>query len=497
MLKTLLTFFYCAITIGVLSQEHRIKIIHADNTYVDDVKYPDATIFSGNVHVQHQGITLTCSKAIQYKKENIIHAIGNVIINQGDTIVQYSNFSKYNGDTKFAYSWGNVKLKDKTVEISTDTLNFDRVTQVLYYNDNGTILDGENTLKSKLGNYYLETKKFTAQNHVKLTNPKYTLTSEHLDYYTNTKIAYLFGPSTIKTKESTIYSERGFYNTQTDIAHFIKNAKFKSKTQTVEGDSIYYNKNMGFSSASGHVVVTDSLNKVITKGGYAENYKAKDSSIVVDKAMAIIISDKDSLYIHADTLIMSGVEKKRVLRAFHRVKFFKPNLQGKCDSIFSDDATGLTTMFKNPVLWANKSQITGDIIHFTKDLATGKLDSLKVLNNAFIVQKDSAGFNQIKGRDILGKFIENDLQDVDVVGNSEVLYYVRDDLNKLIGINKSTCSYIQFKLKDGEIQTVKFITSPDGSTYPLSQLPENVRLLRGYIWRETEQPLTKEDIFKD
>ncbi|PIR12632.1 MAG: hypothetical protein COV50_07980, partial [Flavobacteriales bacterium CG11_big_fil_rev_8_21_14_0_20_35_7] len=152
MLKTLLTFFYCAITIGVLSQEHRIKIIHADNTYVDDVKYPDATIFSGNVHVQHQGITLTCSKAIQYKKENIIHAIGNVIINQGDTIVQYSNFSKYNGDTKFAYSWGNVKLKDKTVEISTDTLNFDRVTQVLYYNDNGTILDGENTLKSKLGN---------------------------------------------------------------------------------------------------------------------------------------------------------------------------------------------------------------------------------------------------------------------------------------------------------------------------------------------------------
>ena len=36
----------------------------------------------------------------------------------------------------------------------------------------------------------------------------------------------------------------------------------------------------------------------------------------------------------------------------------------------------------------------------------------------------------------------------------------------------------------------------DGKTYPPSLFPENDRRIKGFIWRETEQPKTKEDIFK-
>jgi lipopolysaccharide export system protein LptA len=496
MLKTYFLLIFSLMTLCVFSQEKRIKIVHADNTFVDEAKYPGATILLGNVHVIHQGISLKCKKAIQYKKTNFLKAIGNVIINQGDTIRQTSNYTNYDGNTKLATSWGNVRLKDKSVLLLTDTLNFDRNNQILFYNDNGTIIDSANTLKSKVGYYHLESKKFVATKNVILTNKKYILTSEHLNYYTNSKVAYLYGPSTIKSDESTIYCERGFYDTKKDVAHFLKNAKIISKNQTIKGDSIYYNKPMSFSSATGNVTVIDSTNNTITKGGYAEYYELKDSSLVVKRAMSIIISDTDSLFIHGDTLLLTGRKENRKIRAFHNVKFYKPNLQGKCDSIYSDGSTGITTMFKNPVLWANESQITGDTIIFTKDLITDKLDSLKVFKNGFIVQKDSAGFNQIKGRFIKGKFIENDLKKVDVIGNSEVLYYLRDDDEKLIGINKSTCSEIQFILKKGEIQTVKFITSPDGTTYPESKLPKNVRKLRGFIWREEEQPKSKEDIFK-
>jgi len=389
-----------------------------------------------------------------------------------------------------------VSLTDSKVKLLTDTLNFDRNKQILYYTDNGTIIDSVNTLKSEIGNYNLESKKFIAKNNVTLVNPDYTLTSNNLDYYTNSKVAYLFGPSTIKSKGSTIYSERGFYNTKTDIAHFIKNAKIISKNQIIEGDSIYYNKALGFSSATGNVVVTDSINKTITSGGYAENFEKKDSSLISDRPVAIIINEKDSLFLRADTILIVGKTKNRIIKGFHRVKFYKSDMQGKCDSIVSNDSTGITTMYKNPILWANTSQITGKIIHFTKDKVTKKLDSLKVLGDALIVQKDSAGYNQIKGRRILGKFTDNDLKDVDVIGNSEVLYYVRDDNNKLVGINKSSCSYIQFKLKKGDIQTVKFMISPDGITYPLSKLPKNARLLKGFIWRDKERPKTKIDIYR-
>jgi len=496
MLKTFIIFYCCLAAISTLAQEKRLKIIHADNTYVDEVKYPGATILSGNVKVSHQGIIVTCKKAIQYKRKNKLKAIGNVIINQGDSIIQRSQYADYYADKKLAISWGNVSLTDRKVKLLTDTLNFDRNRQILYYTDTGTIIDSANTLKSKMGNYNLESKKFIAKNNVILINPDYTLTSNHLDYFTNSKVAYIYGPSTIKSKESTIYSERGFYNTKTDIAHFIKNAKIIGKNQIIEGDSIYYDKKLGFSSATGNVIVTDSINKTITTGGYAENFEKNDSSFISKRPVAIIINKKDSLFLRADTLLLVGKSKHRILKAFHNVKFYKSDMQGKCDSIVSNDATGLTTMFKNPILWANTSQITGKIIHFTKNIETKKLDSLKVLNNALIVQKDSAGYNQIKGRRILGKFTDNDLKDVNVIGNSQVLYFVRDDNQNLVGINKTSCSYIQFKLKNGDIQTVKFITAPDGTTYPLSKLPINARLLRGFIWRGNERPKTKIDIYR-
>lgn len=495
MRKTYLLFFLLAITFNAFSQEKRIKIVHADNTYVDEDKYPGATILSGNVHVIHQGISLKCKKAIQYKKSNFLKAIGNVIINQGDTIKQTSNYTNYNGNTKLATSWGNVKLKDNSVSLLTDTLNFDRKKQVLYYNDNGTIIDSINTLNSKEGRYFLENKKFVAKTNVVLTNPDYVLKSERLDYYTNSKIVYLFGPSTIISDESTIYCEKGFYNTSKDIAHFLNRAKISSKSQIIEGDSIYYNKTLGFSSVTGNVIVTDTTNNTITKGGYAEYYKFKDSSFVIKNAMAIIISDKDSLFVHGDTLLLTGDKDNRKIRAFHHVKFYKPDLQGSCDSIFSNSTTGVTTMYKNPILWANESQITGDTIIFTKNVETNKLDSLKVLHNALIIQKDATGFNQIKGRFIKGKFTDSDLKDVDVIGNSELLYYLRDDNEKLIGINKSTCSRIQFVLKKGDIQSIKFLVSPEGTTYPESELPKNVRKLRGFIWHEKDRPISKYHIY--
>jgi len=152
-------------------------------------------------------------------------------------------------------------------------------------------------------------------------------------------------------------------------------------------------------------------------------------------------------------------------------------------------------MFRAPVLWSKKSQITGDTIQLLNNITTSTLDSLKVLRNAFIIDKDSIGYNQIKGRNLFGKFEEGDLRFVNIIGNSEVIHFVRDEDQSLIGIEKTSCSEIQFVLRDGKIESSKFINMPDGLTYPPSQLPKNARKLRGFIWRESEKPLSKYDIF--
>jgi lipopolysaccharide export system protein LptA len=496
MFSRFLFIVFLAISSVVNAQQKRINIVHADNSTIDEEKYPGATILLGNVYIEHEGISMRSKKAIHYRKNNILRAFGDVVLNQGDTITQTSRYVQYNGNTKKATSWGNVILKDQLMTLTTDTLYFERSKQLLYYKSGATIKDDENILESKEGNYFLETSKFQALSDVVLTNPEYVLKSNHLDYFTNNGQAFLHGPSTITGKDNFIYTEKGFYDTKNNISHFTKNSRIEYKDRTIKADSLYYDRNTEFASATQHIQIKDTVNNSIIRGNYGEIFQKLDSAFVIGRAVAITEMDKDSMYVHGDTLLVTGKPENRIIRAYHHVKFFKSDLSGKCDSIHTNQKTGLTQLFKDPILWSQDSQITGDTIHLISNPKTEKMDSLKVLRNAFIVQKDSAGYNQIKGRNILGKFIDNDLQDVNVIGNAESIFYVRNDSdNSLIGIDKTTSSSINFKFKDSQIQSSKSITMPDGGTYPLSEFPENVRILRGFIWREDERPLTKDDIF--
>jgi hypothetical protein len=156
-------------------------------------------------------------------------------------------------------------------------------------------------------------------------------------------------------------------------------------------------------------------------------------------------------------------------------------------------------MFRKPVLWSDKNQITGDTIHLISDTKTEKLDSLKVLNNAFIVSKDSLSendSNQIKGRNMYGKFKENKLRLLLVKGNAESVYYNRnEETNVLETITKEISSNIEFTLDKGIIESIKYLKKSDGKTFPPSELPEDVKSLQGFIWREDEQPKKMQDIF--
>ena len=499
-MKRIFFLFFLISSLFTNAQVRKIIIERSDYSYADEEKFPGALILLGNVKMSHSGAILTCKKAFYYKEQNFFKAIDDVVIKQGDTITQTSDYTDYDATTKQALSWGNVVLKDLTMTLTTDTLNFDRLNQKLYYKNYATIKDETNTLNSKVGNYYLENKKFTATTKVTVVNPEHHLESNHLDYYTNSGIAYLYGPSTITNTQNKnkIYSERGYYNTKTDISHFVKNAKLSVGQRIVEGDSLYYDKRKGFASATKNIIVKDTVENFITKGNYAELFELKDSLFIIEKAVAITVLEKDSLFVHGDTLLVTGKPKNRIVRTYHDVKIFKSDLQGKCDSIHTNQATGLTRMFRNPVIWSDKSQMTGDSIHLISNSKTQKLDSLKILSNAFIVQKDSLAeddYNQIKGRNMYGKFFENKLKTLLVKGNAEALNFNRNEENILESITKQLCSNIEFELENNQIIYIKCLKKPDGKTFPPSELAIEERKLRGFIWRENERPKKMEDIF--
>ncbi|KAF2340545.1 OstA-like protein [Flavobacterium tistrianum] len=474
-----------------------IVIENADFSDVDQVNVPDALLLTGNVKVNHDGVVLTCNKAYFFQKENYLKAFGNVQLVQGDTLFLNSKYAEYSGNAKKAFATGNAVLTSPDATLQTDTINFDRNVQEAFYNTKGTIINKDNTLVSKSGRYFVKEKKFQFLTEVTITNPKYVIKSNHLDYYSNSGHTYLLGPSTITSKANYIYTEKGFYDTKKNLAHFLRKSYIKYDDRRIEGDSLFYNRNTEFASATRNVKITDSINKGIVKGHYAELYKLKDSMFVTKRAVAVNLVENDSVYIHGQKLMVTGKEGERILRAYKNVRFYKTDMSGKCDSIHSDSKIALTKLIGNPILWNGDNQITGDVMHLISDNKTRKIDSLKVLNNTFVLSKDTlgTGFNQVKGLNLFGKFRDGKLHDVDVIKNTEVIYYMRNDAHELIGINKNVSSKINMILENNAIETITFFNKVDGDIFPEDELPENARRLRGMKWRGDERIKSKDDIF--
>jgi lipopolysaccharide export system protein LptA len=493
-------FFFILVLILIQSNavfaQKPINIEYSDFADRDEINIPGAVLLSGKVRMNHDGAIITCNKAYFFQKENYLKAFGEVQIVQGDTLYLNSDYAEYNGNIKQAFATGNPVLRSPDMNLKTDTINFDRNKQEAFYRNYGVIVDKDNTLKSKSGKYYAKEKKFQFLTAVTVTNPKYVIKSNHLDYYNNSGHAYLFGPSTITGKDNFIYTEKGFYNSKKNVGHFLRKSYIKYKDRLIEGDSLYYDRKIEFASATNNVKITDSINKGIIKGHYAEMYKQKDSMFVTKHAVAISLVEKDSLYIHGKILMVTGKPENRIIRAFKNARFYKTDMSGKCDSIHSSTKLALTKLIKNPVIWNGENQMTGDEIHLIGNNRTEKLDSLKVLNNAFIISKDSlgTGYNQVKGLNLYGKFKDNKLYEVDIVKNTEAIYYAYDKL-ELIGIEKKLSSRINMQLEDNKIRTLTSFKNIESTTYPEKDFPENVRKLRGFIWRGDERIMSKEEIF--
>ena len=497
-------------------ERKQIEIEYAP--YMDIVEdKPGATILTRNnssqVHVKHKGIELWCNEAIYYGNEDFIEAFGNVRVKQGDSINMTSKYVEYSGKTQLAYASGDVILIDPDSKLYTDILHFDRIRQQAYYNQKGKVVrDTSGTITSTRGRYYMTSKKYQFVDNVKLVNPEYIIDTEQLDFYTESGFAFLYGPTTITSEASVIYCERGYYNTNNDTGYFVKKSKINYNDRIVEGDSLYFDRNKSFASATNNITVTDTLNNSIIKGHYAEIFREKDSVFITKRALAITEQENDSIFMHSDTLMVTGPADNRIIRGYYNAKMFKSNLSGKADSIHMNQKSGLTQLInfydldsdvftkkKHPILWHFESQITGDSIHLISNSKNETLDSLKVFNNAFVINKDSLGegYNQISGKRLNGLFVDNALETIDVIKNAETIYYLRNSEDELIGIDKSKSGAIKIWISENEIDELRKLNQIGGMTYPEEDFPEKERKLKGFIWRNDERPKSIEDLFAD
>jgi len=489
----------------MLSFSQEKKKIRVTAPYYDknEAEYPGATILTRNskkqIYIEHDGIEMWCDKAYHYTKEDSIAAFGKVLIKQGDTIKLTSKVANYSGKTQLAFTAGDVLLTEPKSTLRTDTLYFDKLNQKAYYKTGGVVNHEDNIINSSVGKYFMDSQKYQFIGNVDIKNPEYTLTSSQLDFYSNSGIAYMYGKSVIKHEGTTIHCERGYYDTNADLGYFVKNSKIYYDNRIVEGDSMYFNQKKHFASATNNIKVTDTTNHSIITGHYAEIFKEKDSVFITKRALAKSLQQNDSIYIHADTLMITGKPENRVIRGYKNAKLYKIDMNGKCDSIYINQKTGITKLISRPVLWSGENQMTGDTIQLLNNLETNKLDSLKVFYNTFLIQKDSiSGYNQVKGKELIGLFNDdNKLYNIDINKNAEYIFYARKENGELIGIDKRLSSSINLKLTDNEIEEITSFGTPEGALTPDSMYPDNARKLRGFNWRGDERILSVDDLFKD
>ena len=508
----------------VVAQEEPkiIKIIQAGGSTQDQFNFPGANILVKKegirVHLFHEGALIKSDVSYFYPKENFFRANGDVIFTQGDSLKMTCDQIEYDGTSKLAKAWGKVVLERPDMNLKTDTLFLDRANSKAFYNSFGTIEDEKRKLTSIRGIYFIDEKKYRFISRVKIDDPEYLLNSQRLDYYTESDKAFFYGKTTIVGEEYDIYCEKGAYDTQLQRGNFQENAVIFYDNKEIRGDSLYFENEKNYAAATNNISVIDTLNKSIINGHYGEIFKAKDSAIITRRALAVNIIDQDSLYIHADTLIATGPTEKKILRGYYDVRIFKTDLRGKSDSLHLDQSTGLIKLLKlplsrkenqiltasqknkkNPILWFGRNQMSGDKIFLTSDMETKKLDSLKIIGNSWIIERDSisdTGFNQIKGGVLDGLFKEGELREIDVSKNTEVVYYMySDEDNELIGIDKTTCSRLKMVTRENQIEDITFFVSPDGNLFPDKDLPLNERKLEGFIWREDERPNTIQELF--
>ncbi|MBE0649163.1 MAG: organic solvent tolerance protein OstA, partial [Bacteroidales bacterium] len=491
------------LTSGIMAAQDTTKIVleQADSWEFNKTIGPDIQRIIGNVILRHDTGYLYCDSAYLNDMTNTVKAYGNVHIKASDTLNLYGDSLRYNGNTKIANVWGNVKLVDNQTILTTDSLDFDRKTEIAWYDNWGKIVSDENCLVSQYGYYYTNIKKFFFKEKVILVNPDFYMKSDTLMYNTMTVIAYFYGPSSVVTtdKIDSIYCTDGWYDTKKDISRLRYGGEIYHQAQLLTGDTIYYERLNGFGQVFNNAMLLDTVQNIAITGNYGELKRKRGVGFMTDHATGMMIDKNDTLFIHGDTIKAyfdpdDDSQQIKAMFIYYKVRFFREDLQGACDSLAYHSSDSTMYMYHSPVIWSGENQLTADTITIT--IRNGELDTMVMSRSAFIIsQDDSTKFNQIKGKDMIAYFVKNELYKIKVLGNSETVYFAREEDRTLIGINKLFSSDMLIFVEDNDIQTITYIDKPEGSLYPENEISPYDLVLKGFNWLGDQRPKTKEEIY--
>lgn len=476
----------------------RIIMLHTDVLTYDQYRHPGVQILIGNVVLKHDSVLMYCDSACFYEASNSFDAFNNVRMVQGDTLTLTGDVLYYSGLEQLARVRNNVVLTHRNSVLYTDSLDYDRLYNLGYFFEGGRLEDGDNVLTSEWGEYSPVSREAIFNYNVRLTNPKFVLVSDTLHYNTRTSIAHIVGPSNIDNGDNHIYSELGFYDTKGDKAYLLERSIITNKGKRLVGDSVFYDNEAGIGEAFDNVVYTDEINKNGLTGNYCFYNEKIGYALATDSAVAIDYSQKDTMYMHADsmklyTFHMDTDSMYREVRAYNKVRAYRVDMQAVCDSLVFNSKDSCMTLYKDPIVWNQGQQLLGEEIKAYMNDST--VDSIRIINQALMVERvDSVHYNQIAGREMRSYFKNGEMDWTWVIGNVLVDYYVLDDDSLITMMDYTETSELKLYMVDKKMDHI-WMPAAVGTFYPLGLIPPEKLYLPTFAWFDYIRPLNKEDIF--
>ncbi|MFC4261341.1 OstA-like protein [Ferruginibacter yonginensis] len=479
---------------------------------------------AGNAKVKQGNTILSGDSIVINSRTQIAEVFGNVHINDADTVNTYANYLRYLGKERVAYLKNNVKLTDGKGTLVTNDLEYNLESGIATYKNGGKVINGTSVLTSSDAVYYSDTKDVYFKKAVRLTDPKYNIASDSLMYNTAFKTATLIAPTLIKTSEGkTIKSKNGTYNLQTGEARFYDRTLISDSTSSTIADNMYLDEKTGVYVLEGRAKYVDSTNHSIVIANKIEVNKKENSFLATQKPVVVIAKEKDSTYIAADTLF-SGLRKNdsiskkmytkvdtisnkqiytktpqdsiRYVLGYKNVRIYNDSAQAVSDSMYYSTEDSVFRMFKSPVFWKDKSQVSGDTMYlFTENQQPKRL---YVFNNSIVInQQNPAIYNQAGGRTLNAYFIKGEIDYTRIKGSpAETIFYPQDNDSAYIGMNLSSGDLVDVYFAKQAVQKIKFVNEVNGVLYPIKQIPADKKYLKNFNWQDARRPKTKLSLFE-
>ena len=454
-MNRILTYYICSLfTILSCVAQTQIEIINADKISFNKKNNKDRQVLTGNVKTKHKDHFMSCDSAYYYANENKIEAFNNVHIWQGDTLSLKGDYLIYLGNYQLAEIKKNVRFQHNKMNLTSEQLKYNFKHNKGFFDQKAVINEKNKSLKSNKGIYYTSIEKFDFYNEVVIETEKETLGADTLYYWLENEYALFRSNGSIENNKINIKAQSGWVNQKEETA-FINN----------------------------NVQITDLDNNSILRADTCYLFNEMNHSISYGNTLLSIPLDEDTLYLTADTLLQKKRPEGNLLKAYPRAYFKSTNIVGFCDSLSYLNKEENLFLNKEPVIWLDQFQLTSDSIRI---LLNKDLIKMAFLNkSAFIASEvDSNSFNQISGENMKVHFHENELSNIEVIGNGESIYYVEDEKkSEAIGVNKIICSNMNIIIKRRQIENINFYKEPDAILYPISKTNLNDLLLKGFKWR--------------